>query len=89
MTLLAILAIVLAFILIEIFSDGSSESKNEFGNYGTDHNYKSVLPKTQKSNQYDTDSFEEDSGVYDSDGIEHIIDDDRYCEDCDDYHDDY
>ena len=89
MTLLAIFAIILAFILIGIFSDGSSERKNEFRNYDATHNHKSVLSKTQKSNRYNTDSFEEDSSVYDSNGIEHIIDDDRYCEDCDNYHDDY
>lgn len=89
MTLLAILAIILAFIFIGIFSDGSSESKNEFRNHGDYCYYKFVPPKTQKSNRYSADSFEEDSSIYDCDGIEYIIDDDRYCEDCDDYHDDY
>ena len=79
----------MAFILIGIFSDGSTENKNEFRNYGADYNHKSVSLKAKKSNRHNTDSFEEDSSIYDSDGIEHIIDDDRYCEDCDDYHDDY
>ncbi|MBQ7965935.1 MAG: hypothetical protein IJ331_07640 [Ruminococcus sp.] len=34
-------------------------------------------------------SFEESGSVYDHHGVEHIVDDDYYCEDCDDYHDDY
>ena len=89
MTLLAILAIILAFVFIGIFSDGSSESKNEFRNCGDEHNHKSVSTKTRKANRYNADSFEEDSSIYDCDGIEHIIDDDRNCEDCDDYHDGY
>lgn len=34
-------------------------------------------------------SFEESGSAYDEYGREHIIDDDFYCEDCDDYHDDF
>ena len=30
----------------------------------------------------------EDHSFFDRDGIEHILDDDNFCEDCDDYHDD-
>ena len=33
--------------------------------------------------------FEEADSFFDRDGNEHIVDDDGYCEDCDDYHDDY
>lgn len=33
--------------------------------------------------------FEEADSFYDRDGNEHIVDDDGYCEDCDDYHDDW
>lgn len=33
--------------------------------------------------------FEEADRVFDRHGNEHIVDDDGYCEDCDDYHDDY
>lgn len=45
----------------------------------------SRVTKTQhpKSNE----EFEEAGSFYDRDGNEHIIDDDNYCEDCDDYHD--
>ncbi len=33
--------------------------------------------------------FEEADSVFDRHGNEHILDDDGYCEDCDDYHDDW
>lgn len=33
--------------------------------------------------------FEEADSFFDRDGNEHIVDDDGYCEDCDEYHDDY
>ena len=33
--------------------------------------------------------FEEADSFFDKDGNEHLVDDDGYCEDCDDYHDDY
>ena len=33
--------------------------------------------------------FEEADSFFDRDGNEHIVDDDGYCEDCDDYHDDW
>lgn len=31
--------------------------------------------------------FEEADSFFDREGNEHIVDDDGYCEDCDDYHD--
>ena len=36
---------------------------------------------------YNEERFEEDSSFYDRHGNEHIVDEDMYCEDCDDYHD--
>ena len=36
----------------------------------------------------DFDSFEEADSIFDRHGNEHIVDDDYYCDDCDDYHDD-
>ena len=33
--------------------------------------------------------FEEADSYFDEYGDEHLVDDDGYCEDCDDYHDDY
>jgi len=35
------------------------------------------------------DDFEEADSFFDSNGDEHIVDYDGYCEDCDDYHDDF
>lgn len=47
----------------------------------------SSLGNSRKSNSWD--SFEEDSSVFDHHGNEHIVDEDMYCDDCDDYHDDW
>ncbi len=33
--------------------------------------------------------FEESDSVFDRHGNEHLVDDDCYCDDCDDYHDDW
>ena len=52
---------------------------------GDDKNKK--LHQPHRKNNYE--SFEESGSFYDRNGDEHIIDDDNYCEDCDDYHDDY
>ena len=35
------------------------------------------------------EEFEEADGFFDRDGNEHIVDDEGYCEECDDYHDDF
>ncbi len=35
------------------------------------------------------EEFEEADSFFDRDGNEHIVDDEGYCEDCDDYHDDF
>ena len=40
-----------------------------------------------KKNRFD--DFEEADSFYDRHVNEHIVDDEGYCEDCDDYHDDY
>lgn len=42
------------------------------------------VPKNKKSSR---SSFEEADSFFDRDGNEHIVDDDGYCEDCDDYYD--
>ena len=51
-----------------------------------DHNYNSLDSHPRKTNGF---GFEEADSFFDRDGNEHIVDDDGYCEDCDDYHDDY
>ena len=42
--------------------------------------------RPRRSSSFD---FEEADSFFDRDGNEHIVDDDGYCEDCDDYHDDW
>ena len=70
----------------------SNESDNRpnhppYGHPFQNDTFHSTKSKTKKKkSHYD---FEEDDSFYDRDGIEHIVDDDRYCEDCDDYHDHY
>ena len=42
--------------------------------------------RPRRSSDFD---FEEADSFFDRDGNEHIVDDDGYCEDCDDYHYDW
>lgn len=53
---------------------------------GTDNTESTFYSPYQRG---DTEEFEEADSFFDSDGNEHIVDDDGYCEDCDDYHDDF
>ena len=43
-------------------------------------------PAHRKDNESE---FEEYDSFFDRHGNEHIVDDEGYCEECDDYHDDY
>lgn len=58
------------------------------GDSDRDH-HSSFGPRSRKGFGFDDDEFEEDGSFYDRHGNEHIVDEDMYCEDCDDYHDDY
>ena len=40
-----------------------------------------------ESNTDNLEEFEEADSYFDSGGNEHLVDDDGYCEECDDYHD--
>lgn len=56
----------------------------------SDRNHNSSFnSRPRKGFGFDDDEFEEADSFFDREGNEHIIDDDGYCEDCDDYHDDY
>ena len=73
---------------------GSSNSNNNNSSSYKRNSYKggsfSAGSKVFKSNRKKSgDEFEEDGSFYDREGNEHIIDDDNYCEDCDDYHDNH
>lgn len=53
---------------------------------GDDNHCDNSFDHPRKSSGF---GFEEADSFFDRDGNEHIVDDDGYCEDCDDYHDDY
>ena len=87
MGLLVILGII---ILVAWLSDSPSASGSGYNDSGgfnsssTNNNFKNTSSPRRGS-----EHFEENDSFYDRDGFEHIIDEDRYCEECDDYHDDY
>ena len=79
------MGIVLLFVLLLLICPVDTSSGNyshsgrrTSGNY---HSYKKSLSKDNR------ECFEEADSFFDRDGNEHLIDDDGYCEDCDDYHD--
>lgn len=87
---MGILVILGIIILAALFSDSPSGNGDGFYDSGgfssgsSNNNF-----KTSSSKRSSSEHFEEDDSFYDRDGFEHIIDEDRYCEDCDDYHDDF
>ena len=71
--------------IVRILVENAAEENKEFVElYFKSHKENKKL--YDKQNHY---QFEEDDSFFDHNGDEHIIDEDRYCEDCDDYHDDY
>ncbi len=44
-------------------------------------------PFFENSTRSSRDDFEEADSIFDRNGNEHLLDDDGYCDDCDDYHD--
>ena len=79
------MGIVLLFILLLLICpvDASSGNHSHSGRR-TSGNYHSYKKSSSKGNR---ECFEEADSIFDRDGNEHLIDDDGYCEDCDDYHD--
>lgn len=82
---------IIAFIIVLLVFFGNSESSHYISD-DTDY----FVPDLRNSNTHTSWTnntktngcvFEEDDSVFDCHGNEHIIDDDRYCEDCEDYHD--
>lgn len=76
--------LLIAIILVCAGSDSSnsyhSTGSSDFGGSFNGHS-------SRGGNSHDT--FEEADSFYDRNGNEHIVDYDGYCEDCDDYHDDF
>ncbi len=68
-------------------SSDSSFSSMSSGESWTSHSpSKKTSPSSSKGSSRKTDYFEESDSYFDRHGNEHILDDDGYCEDCDDYH---
>ena len=65
-------------------------SPTEDGHSSTDYTYPQYNRRrynTGRSRTKTHSRFEPSDSFYDKDGNEHEIDEDGYCEDCDDYHD--
>lgn len=62
-----------------------SSRRDEYDHH--DHYSNSSKKKSSGSSSKRREEFEEADSYYDRRGNEHIVDDDGYCEDCDDYHD--
>lgn len=82
---LIIVCVVFYLVCSWLGSGNNSSGSSSRGSSG--RNASSFARNIHRKNSAD-DSFEEADSFYDRDGNEHIVDDDRYCEDCDDYHDD-
>ena len=79
-----IFAVIFIFLWILSELDGSSYTGNDSGT--TYKTHRTISNSTTKRNMSST--FEESDSYYDRHGDEHLIDEDGYCKDCDDYHDD-
>lgn len=62
----------------------NSSKRNEF----FEEHEKNIVHKNISSRNDDY-HFEETESFFDAAGNEHILNEDFYCEDCDDFHDDY
>ena len=92
-----IVVIVIVFLLICIFGGLSS-----FDDSGSNEDVTVIITKTSEKPKWPhaaadnkrhrnkrSSSFEPSDSFVDIFGEEHEVDDDGYCEECDDYHDDY
>lgn len=78
----------LFFFIIACLSAAASPTEN--GNSSTDYTYPRYNRhrcNTERSRMKTHSRFEPSDSFYDEDGNEHEIDEDGYCEECDDYHD--
>lgn len=81
---MGIVAIIVIIVILACFSslpDENSCSSHTWGQFNEE-------PYSKPRDSYgNSECFEEDASYYDRDGNEHLVDEDMYCEDCDDYHD--
>lgn len=78
----------LFFFIIACLSAAASPTENR--NSSTDYTYHQYNRNRYNAKGSQTKShskFEPSDSFYDRDGNEHEIDEDGYCEECDDYHD--
>lgn len=82
--------LLLIVLLVFVFggSGSSSHSSDSFGG-GFDFYSKPKNDNGGKTNKTSSYLFEESDSFFDKCGNEHIMDDYGYCDECDDYHDDY
>ena len=85
-TVLIIIIFVMAF--SDDFSSGSSYRGSGSHTGGSSFGGGSLYGGSNRWSNRECE-FEEADSFYDHNGDEHIVDYDGYCEDCDDYHDDY
>ena len=76
-----ILIIILLILMCPVDIKNSNHDEAERSTVPNKHFHKREFGKD------DIDSFEEADSLFDLDGNEHLIDDEGYCEECDDYHD--
>lgn len=84
---MGIIAIIIIIAIMAWFSslpdDNSHNSNSDWRAFNNEphHNF------GPSDGRYNEEQFEEDGSFYDRHGNEHIVDEDMYCEECDDYHD--
>lgn len=84
---MGIIIIIIAIILVCAGSSSSGGYSGSSSDFWGSSGGGSFLGASRNKDSYDT--FEEADSFFDRNGEEHIIDDEGYCEDCDDYHDDF
>lgn len=86
MGIVGLIIFVIIACIVAIFSP--SEENNSVGCRNTDHFniHNDQLKQYRYRRRSEESEFEPSGSYYDKDGNEHEVDDDGYCEECDDYH---
>ena len=83
-----VIILLICLYIIFVMPGGSSYSSGVKGTgFSRDIGGNNSYGKKKATRKTFFEEFEEAGSFYDKDGREHMIDDDNYCEDCDDYHD--
>ncbi len=89
MVVLGFIAIIFLAVVITAFFSDCGVVDNYRGNKFFVDDYKEITRNINTSSKDEDYHFEETESFIDSAGNEHIVNEDFYCEDCDDFHDDY